>query len=232
MRAQLVVRGDTGLDQVGAGADEHPQPEGGRGVEGQRGEASAVGAQHVGQQVGVEAVVLVSRAVPRAAVAGAQGGDLAAGDDEHGQAGVEQGLHDRAVTALDRHSRGLVAVQQGDQFGQSGSGVAHGEPLECCAGLVDHAGGVVGPGPVHPGPPQRPVGFGVGFGLVAGRGGFWVVHCGVGSRPGRVSAAGRRGCRSVIEALVAHNPIAGQHAPSRRASRCQGGPRRPREPGR
>jgi hypothetical protein len=54
-----------------AGADEHPQAEGGRGVEGQWCESAAVGAQDVGEQVGVEAVVLVTGG----AVAGAQGGD-------------------------------------------------------------------------------------------------------------------------------------------------------------
>ncbi|GEL24777.1 hypothetical protein PSU4_37310 [Pseudonocardia sulfidoxydans NBRC 16205] len=64
VRAELVVRGDAGLDQVGAGAHQHPQPDGRVGVDGERGEAAAVGAQDVGEEVGVEAVVLVaSRAV-------------------------------------------------------------------------------------------------------------------------------------------------------------------------
>jgi hypothetical protein len=48
--AQLVVRHDPGFDQVGAGANQHPQPEGGVGVDGQRGEPVAVGAQDVGEQ--------------------------------------------------------------------------------------------------------------------------------------------------------------------------------------
>ena len=112
VRAELVVRDDPGFGQVGAGADQHPQPDGGRSVDGERGQAAAVGVQDVGEQVGVEAVVLVAGG----AVAGAQCGDLSAGDDEHGQAGVEQGLDDRSVAAFDGDPGDLVAVQQGDQL--------------------------------------------------------------------------------------------------------------------
>jgi len=96
--AELVVRGDACLDQVGAGTDEHARPDGGVAVDGERGEPSAVGAQDVGEEVGVEAVVLVAGG----AVADAQGADLARDDDEDGQPGLEQSRDDRAVTAFDR----------------------------------------------------------------------------------------------------------------------------------
>ncbi len=146
------MRDDTGLDQVRAGAHQHPQPHGGLGIGGQRGQTPAVGAQHVGEQVGIEAVVLV----PGDAIAGAQGGDLPARDDEHGQAGLEQGRHHRAVAAFDRDPADLMAVQHGDQLGQPGRGVRDGKPLDRSAGVVDDAHRVFGPRPVHPGPPDRP----------------------------------------------------------------------------
>jgi hypothetical protein len=112
----------------GSGGDQHPQAEGGPGIDGEWGEAAAVGAQDVGEEVGVEAVVLAGGG----AVAGAQGGDLPAGDHEHGQAGVEQ-------------------VQEGDQLAQPSRGALDRELLEGGAGLVDRADGVFGPRPVHSG---------------------------------------------------------------------------------
>ena len=189
VRAELVVRGDPGLDQVGAGADQHPQAHGGVGVGGQRGEPAAVGAQDVGEQVGVEAVVLV----PGGAVAGAQGGDLSAGDDEHGQAGVEQGRHDRAVAAFDRDPADLVAVQHGDQLGQPGRGVRDGKPLDRGAGVVDDADGVFGPRPVHSGPPDRLAVRCCRGAAVAASGSFIDVVAPVlaGERPRSGAAAGR-----------------------------------------
>lgn len=122
----------------GAGSDEHAQGHGGVAVGGERVEPAAVGAQHVGEQVGVEAVVLVAGG----AVAGAQCGDLAGGDDEHGQAGLEQGRDDRAVTAFDRDTGDLVTVQQRDQLAQAGRGVIDGASFEGGAGVVDDADGV------------------------------------------------------------------------------------------
>lgn len=105
------------------------------------GQPAAVGAQHVGEEVGVEAVVLV----PGGSVAAAQGSDLAAGDDEHGQAGVKQGGDDRAVAAFDRDPGDLVALEPGDQLGQPGCGVGDGEPFYRGTGVVDDADGVFRP---------------------------------------------------------------------------------------
>ena len=89
----------------------------------------AVGAQGVGEDEGVGAVVLVARE----AVAGAQRLDVAAGDDDDPQAGLEQGIDDRAVGSLDGHA--LDARQPADQLPQPGRGVLHleagGRPCPC-----------------------------------------------------------------------------------------------------
>jgi hypothetical protein len=86
----------------------------------------------------------------------------------NGQAGVEQRLHDRTVAAFDRDPAHVVAAQHGDQLGQPDGGMFHRLPLDARAGVVDHAEGVFGPGPVHAGPPDRTVDVIVG--AVAGHG--------------------------------------------------------------
>ena len=69
VRAELVGRGDTVFDQVLAGTAGTAQGDGGLGVGDQRSEPGPVGAQGVGQHVGVEPVVLVAgRAVAAAQV--------------------------------------------------------------------------------------------------------------------------------------------------------------------
>src|SRR4029450_9246124 len=73
-----------------------PRVAGGGGVGGRWRQPVPVGPQHVGQHEGVEAVVFVARRT----VARPQLLELAWGDDDHGQAGGQQGVDDRAVGGL------------------------------------------------------------------------------------------------------------------------------------
>ena len=76
----------------------------GRGQVGpERAQAMPVGPQDVGEDVGVGAVVLVAGA----AVAGAQGLDPAAGDDDDPQLGLEERIDERPVGSLDGHAHDL-----------------------------------------------------------------------------------------------------------------------------
>ena len=80
--AQLVAGRDPVADQVLAGAAGLAQREGGRAVGDQRPQPGPVGAQHVGEHVGVEAVILVARPRrllrPEAKLAGLHAGQLRA----------------------------------------------------------------------------------------------------------------------------------------------------------
>ena len=109
VRAELVGRGDTVVDQVLAGAAGAAQRDGGVGVGYQRPQPGPVGAQGVGEHEGVEPVVLVAGR----AVAAAQVLDLVRGDHHHGQPGVEQGVDDGAVGAFDGDLADAVAAQEG-----------------------------------------------------------------------------------------------------------------------
>ncbi len=202
--AQLVGQGDAVVDQLLAGAADRPQPGGLRAVGAQRVQPVAVGAQHVGQQVGVEAVVLVAgRPVPSPQVL-----DLAAWDHDHLEPGVQQGLDDRAVGPLDRHPADLQLGQASGQAAQVLAGVGH---LETGADLpvgVQHAHHVQARGPVQPGQP----------------GWCGSIHadpfrCG-GSGRGRLHppVPGRRGRRLTDRRLRARGPVAAQGVPGRRAS--------------
>lgn len=97
--SQLVEDLDPGLDQVLARATQCPNGPGPSCVLSQRLPAMPVGAQCVGQHIRVEGVVLV----PRGAIAGPQGLDLAARYDEHIHRGVQQLLDYRSVATLDGH---------------------------------------------------------------------------------------------------------------------------------
>ena len=105
---ELVDQPDAGLDQLLAGPGQGAQHLGGVAVLGQRGEPVPVGAQHVGEQVGIAGVGLGAGA----GVAGAQSLDLAWGDHHDPQAGVEQRLDQRAVAAFDRHPCTLSLVSR------------------------------------------------------------------------------------------------------------------------
>ena len=152
--AELVVRGDPGLDQVVAGADQHPQPTVAGGVGGQRGEPAAVGAQHVGEQVGVEAVVLV----PGGAVAGrsavtcrlamtntvspASSRACTTGPSPRSIATPATWWRCSTVTSWPARRRSASTVNRSTAA-----------PV-----VVDDADGVLGPRPVDPGPPTAAAG--------------------------------------------------------------------------
>ena len=118
---------------AGAVGDQRPQP-------------GPVGAQGVGQHERVEPVVLVAGR----AVAAAQVLDLVRADHHHGDPGVEQGVDDRAVGALDRDLADAVPAQRRDQVTQTGGGVFDGEPVDLAAAASTIDDGVVVAGPVEP----------------------------------------------------------------------------------
>jgi hypothetical protein len=108
-------------------------------------EPPAVGAQHVGQHVSVERVVLVAgRPVPAAEVL-----QLVRSDHHHPQTRLEQGIDDRAVGPFDRHLQDSRPMQPGYQMAQSRRGVSDSEPLELDTTGIDHGDGVFGAGPVN-----------------------------------------------------------------------------------
>ena len=125
VRAELVGHRDPGGDQVLAGAHRHPQRDRGLAVPGQRPQPGSVGAQHVGQDVGVERVVLVAGR----AVAAAQVLQLLRCDHHHREVGVEQRLDHRPVRALDRDLDHPGPAQPRHQLAQPGQGVGDGEPV-------------------------------------------------------------------------------------------------------
>ena len=142
--AQLVAYRDPVADQVLAGPAGLAQGDGGRGVRQQRAQPGPVGAQRIGQHERVEPVVLVTRRpVPRPQVL-----HLARGDHHHRHPGIEQGIDDRPVTALDRGLARPRRAQPADQLRQPGRGVLHDEPGHDLTRRIDHAHGVIGAGPV------------------------------------------------------------------------------------
>jgi hypothetical protein len=98
VRPELVGKRQPMLDEVLAGPDQCSEGSGGIGVRTKRSQAVAIGAKDVGQDVGIEAVVLVAGR----AVAKAQGLHLTSSDHDHLEPVVQQRLHRRAVWALDR----------------------------------------------------------------------------------------------------------------------------------
>lgn len=144
--AQLVRHGDPVGDQVAAGADGRPQRGGLLGVAFQRPQPAAVGAHDVGQDVGVETVVLVAGR----AVSAAQVLELRGRDDQDGQSGAQQRLDHRPVGAFDTDLGDIGIEQPTDQITQTGSIVPDGEPVQRLALGADHADRVVVFGPVDP----------------------------------------------------------------------------------
>ena len=144
--AQLVGHRDPVADQVPAGAHGLPQRGGGRGVDQQRAQSAPVGAHHIGQDVGVEPVVLV----PGRAVAAAQVLDLAGWDDQDDQPGLAQGVHDRAVGAFDPDLGDTGGQQPADQVRSPAASWEIDEPARSLALGADDRDGVIVFGPVHP----------------------------------------------------------------------------------
>jgi len=142
-------------DQVLASPAGGPQGHGSRAVGHQRAQPGPVGAEGVGEDEGVEAVVLVAGR----AVAGAQVLELVGADDDDGQAGLEEALHDRTVGPFDGDLVGPVLGEPADQVADASGGVGDGEPLDHLAASIDDGDGVVVASPVHAsGPVTRPGG--------------------------------------------------------------------------
>ena len=141
---ELVGGRDTVLDQVPAGTYRGSQRLRGWTRAGQGSQAPSVGADHVGQHVGVEPVVLV----PRRAVARAQVLDLYGCDDQHRQSGGQQCVDDGTVGAFDTDLVHAGLEQPSDQAPQSGCGVGDAESIDGLAVGIDDAHDVVVLGPV------------------------------------------------------------------------------------
>jgi len=78
---------------------------------------------------------------------------LVRADHHHRRAGLQQGLDDLPVRALDRHLPYLQAAQAAQQLAQPRPGVGHGEPLHRPAGGIDDRDRVIVLRPVDPGDP-------------------------------------------------------------------------------
>ena len=158
-RSQLVDQSDADLDQVLSGADQRAQPGRGRGVAGQVGVAVAVGAHRVGQQIGVEPVVLARPPIAGRRFFTCRGGTTAT-----------RRPHPAAPRPPDRRAARSDPVnaqlgQAGHESGQPGPAVADGVAPQHRAGGVDDADRVVRAGPVHSSE-HRPCRDGDGGGIV------------------------------------------------------------------
>jgi hypothetical protein len=142
--AELVGHRDPVGNEILSGAAGLPQRDGRRAVRDQRPEPSPVGAQRIGQDEGVESVVLVAgRPVPAAQVL-----DLVRADHHHGEIRVEQCLDDGAVRPFDGYLPHPELAQSAGQGEQCGRGVFDGEPVNLPAVGIDHGDRVVIAGPV------------------------------------------------------------------------------------
>jgi len=119
----------------------------GRTVGDERAQPGPVGAEGVGEDEGVEAVVLVAGRT----VAGAEVLELVGADDDDGQAILEERFDDRAVGTFDGDLVGAPLGEAADQVADAGGGVGHGEPLDHPAVGVDDGDSVVVASPVHAG---------------------------------------------------------------------------------
>ena len=148
--AELVGEADTGGDQVVAAAHQRAQRPDLLGDRGERCEAVAVGAQDVGEHVGV------------ARIAFAAGGTVARAarlhdvgmDRHHRMAGGDQGLDEEAGRPLDgdrQLGRRREAPQPREQVGKAGGIVSDLQARHDAARAVEHADGVAGRAPVEAG---------------------------------------------------------------------------------
>ena len=144
---ELLHEPDPGAHEVLARSHARTERHRGRGVGHERAQAVAVGAQDVGEDVGIGAVVLVAGA----AVAAAQGLDAATGDDDDPQARAQEGIDERAVGALDGDPAHAAGPQSGDEVPQTGVRVLDLVALEHRAGSVDDADRVTPGRPVDAG---------------------------------------------------------------------------------
>ncbi len=145
--AQLVGQLHAGGHQVIAPAHQGAQRADVVALRRQRLEAVAVGAQQVGQQVGVTGVALAAVA----AVARSGGLDDVGVDRDDREASLQQRIDDQTRGALDGHSSDPCATQATAQLGQAGGIVIDLELQMHAAVLVDDTSSVGSAGPVQPG---------------------------------------------------------------------------------
>jgi hypothetical protein len=161
-------------------------------------EPVTVGAQGVGQDIRVSAVVLVAGQ----AVAGAQRLHLPAGDDHDRDPRPEQGVDDRAIGALDGDA--VDTLETADELAEPDGRVFHLEPGHRDAPLVDHAHRVAVLRPVDAGGPAD------------------TIHAcllAVAAAWGHPAVMGRVRRSLTDRRSMAHSPIAARHVPARRSPR-------------
>ena len=205
MGPQLVGRGDPVGDQVSAGTHAAAQRGGLLAVVDHGPQPSHVGTDHVGQDVGVEPVVLVpGRSVPAAQVL-----HLPRRDHEDHQPGLHQGVDDGAVAAFDADLFDPGTQQPGGHPLQPGRVVRHGEPVQDLPLIADHADHVVVLGPVHP--RRDAQGSGVGVDTHS----CLLAVASVGRHP---VVPGHRSRSLTDRRSLAHSPVASRGVLGRRAS--------------
>lgn len=149
VRAQLVGEGDAVGDQVLASPAGGPQGYRERAVGNERTQSGPVGAEGVGEDEGVEAIVLVAGR----AVAGAEVLELVGTDDHDGQFGLEESLDDRTVGPFDGDLVRAYLGEPADQIADAGGGVGYEEPLDHLTAGIDDRHRVVVASPIHAGRP-------------------------------------------------------------------------------
>ncbi len=145
--AQLVGEGHARGHQVVAPAHEGAQRAHFVALGGQGLEAMAIGAQQIGEQIGVAGVALG----PVAAVARARGLDGVGVNGHDGEAGFEQRVDHQARGPLDGHRGTAVVLQAALELDQAGRVMRDLEVLECGAAFVEDAHRMGSAGPVQPG---------------------------------------------------------------------------------
>jgi len=204
--AQLVGDADPVADEVLAGPAGAAQGDGGRLVRDEGAKPGPVGAQRVGQDEGVEPVVLVAGR----AVAAAQVLDLVRADHHHGDPGLEQRLDDRAVRPLDRDLADAALGQQAQQGAQARGAVLDHAPVDLPAAGIDDRDRVVIARPVDTaGQPVR---------RFLGQGGWGRLHDSLlaADPSGEAPSFWCRGAAAAsltVRRSAAHSPVDGRHAP-------------------
>jgi hypothetical protein len=144
----LVGEGDLRGHQVVAPAHQRAQGLDGVGLRFERGEAMAVGAQDVGEDVSVAWIALgAGRPIPRPA-----GFDDVGVNGRDQEAGLDQGIDQEPRGALDGDGRvpGAAALAQaGGERGQTFAIVSKLEAIDNGAGGVEYADGVGGAAPIQ-----------------------------------------------------------------------------------
>ena len=193
---ELLDERDPRLHQVLAGPDGRPQRDGlGRvGLEGP--EPMAVGAQSIGQDIRVRAIVLVARQ----AVPGAERLDVPARDDRDREARSQQRIDDRPVRSLDGHA--IDVAEPPGQLPEPRGIVIHVEARRHRAPLVDDTHRVRRLRPVDAG---EPAGDTIHACLLA-----------VAAAWGHPSVKGRVRRSLTDRRSMARSPIAARHVPARR----------------